>query len=489
MAVRVGLGLSALVLVLGATASATADELSPELTALDVAGEAIKAKGDKAQSDKAKSDEAKQSADEALENADEAAKAKSGPKSGTQVAQNQLPPNQQGQNQGAADEGETEEEEKAKRLPPRVPWRGTAFAWDNSATASALGIGDDFQSTAHQQYVQTFSLGLNYFVIDEEAWSLALATTPSFSVEITESNTTTTEREPWFNDLPVSVAYRRRLHSDPENMLATGLVLNAVALLPTSPASYNSGTYFTTSPRAVLWQAIPVLGKDAPFLTSIAVGASFRWDHRFSSGTTPEQPGLEQPRNSIAASSNPSDAADQLTFNRVGQNIVRETLWLFIADDIGPTQLQIFGAFVFGQRFLADWEHQCFEITEVSTNAPGQCTDVSGTGQPGGTDEPVQYDYGFAIGATFFPMPELGISLGYANTGGQLGEDGQRRNIFYSPYAQFSAGLALSIDAIYEAITGPRRGSPFFLVAQNDEEKKKKNDKLRTSPTQPGFSF
>ena len=481
MAVRVGVGLSALVLVLGATASASADELSPDLASLEVAGEAIKAKESKAKAP----DEGTPSSDAARSDG-EAPKAKTGPKDGDQVAQVARGNNAE----AAADQGaEQAEEEKPPRLPPRVPWRGTAFAWDNSVTTTGLNIGDDPLSRAHEQYVQTFSLGLNYFVIDEDDWSLALASTPSFSVEITDSNVTTTRREPWFNDLPVSVVYRRRLHSDPDHLLATGLVLNATALLPTSPASYNSGTYLTTSPRAVLWQAIPIFGKDSPVLSSIALGLSLRWDHRFSDSTTPVQDGLSQPRNSIAASSDPSDAGDQLTFNRVGQNITRQTLWVFAADEIGPTLLQFFGAFVFGQRFLADWERQCFEISEVSTNGPGQCVDVSGTGQPGGNDEPIQYDYGFAVGVTFFPMPELGVSLGYSNVSGQLGEDGQRRNIFYSPYAQFSAGLAISIDAIYEAITGPRRASPFFLVAQSEEEKKEKKTDKRPNPTHPFLTF
>jgi hypothetical protein len=474
MGVRVGVGLSALVLVLGATASASADELSPELSALDVAGEAIKAKGDKA----------KESAEDDHV-ADERAKAKNGPAEGTQVAQNT-----QGRG-GAADQAEEEEEAERPdgRLPPRVPWRGTAIAWDNSFTTSAAGVGDDPQSRAHEQYIQTFSLGLNYFFVEQDQWNLAVATTPSLAVEITDSNTTTTRREPWFNDLPVTVAFRARPHTNPA--APTGVVLLNTVLLTTSPGSYNTGTYLTTSPRAVFWQSIPLLGEKSPALQAVTAGVSLRWDHRFGRATTPEQEGLNQPRQSLAPGRDPTHAADALGFNRFAQNMTQQVFWLFFGEDIGPTQLMAFGGFILNQRFLYD-NQDCVPNANVSTLEPGQCINISGEGQPGGGDVPVQHSYGFTVGATLFPVPELGISLGYTNLAGQLGEDGRRRNIMYSPYAQFSAGLALSLDAIYEVITGPRRNTPFFLVAQNDDDKKKKknnNDQQRQSPTQAGISF
>jgi hypothetical protein len=483
MAVRVGVGLGALVLGLCVAASAAADEpLSTELASLEVTGERLSPS-------KAKEAKAKQSEslpDQSADESDTDAQAKTSPAAGRQVAQ-------AGGRRGGGPASESpdqaeEDEERGKKLPARVPWRGTAFAWDNSATTSAMGLGGDFQSTAHQQYVQTFSLGLNYFVIDQDNWSVAVAATPSMSVEITDSNTTTRQREPWFNDMPVGVAYRRRLHSDPDHSLATGLVLIGNVILPTSPGSYNAGTYLTTSPRAIIWQAIPILGKDSPVLKSIAVGASFRWDHRFGRSITPEQEGLAQPRQSMAASSSPSDAGDALTFNRFARDNVRETFWVFLGEEIGPTQLQMFGAFIFGQRFQPEFT-QCQPNSNVLTLEEGECIDVSGAGQPGGGDPSVQYDYGFAIGLTFFPVPELAISAGYANVGGQLGEDGRRRNIMYSPYAQFSAGLALSLDAIYEVITGPRRESPFFLVAKNNQKEQKNGTEERRSPTQAAVTF
>ncbi|MEQ9320454.1 MAG: hypothetical protein RIF41_14910, partial [Polyangiaceae bacterium] len=162
--------------------------------------------------------------------------------------------NRQGNRQGGTDDepDEVDEpEEIPNSIPARVPWRGTAFNWGHDFTTSAVGIGADFQGADFQTYTQTFSLGLNYFVIDQEKWSLALNTGPSVTVELTDSATTTTQREPQMNDLPLSVVYRRRLYSHDELPIATGLVLNARVLAPTSPGSYNTGTYLTTSPAVV----------------------------------------------------------------------------------------------------------------------------------------------------------------------------------------------------------------------------------------------
>jgi len=83
-----------------------------------------------------------------------------------------------------------------------------------------------------------------------------------------------------------------------------------------------------------------------------------------------------------------------------------------------------------------------------------------------------QYGYSFAAGFTWFPMSEFGLYVNYANGGNQLGPDGQRRSVFYNPTAQFSAGVAVGLDAIYETLTGWRRKDPFFLVAKDDPKKR-----------------
>jgi hypothetical protein len=53
-------------------------------------------------------------------------------------------------------------------------------------------------------------------------------------------------------------------------------------------------------------------------------------------------------------------------------------------------------------------------------------------------------------------MDELSMSLAYTNATLQLGPDGQRRNIFYSPSALVSLGFSVALDELYKTIRGPK---------------------------------
>jgi hypothetical protein len=48
----------------------------------------------------------------------------------------------------------------------------------------------------------------------------------------------------------------------------------------------------------------------------------------------------------------------------------------------------------------------------------------------------------------------LGLWIGYENITGQLREDGQRRNVFYSPDAKFYLAAELLLDKAYAAAAG-----------------------------------
>ncbi|MEM9696261.1 MAG: hypothetical protein AAGA56_27195, partial [Myxococcota bacterium] len=251
-----------------------------------------------------------------------------------------------------ADDGTEEEEDLG--LPARLPWRGSSTSWNNSVTTEALGVGSDFQSTNNQRYVQTFGLALNYWFVDQDRWSIAFQTAPSLSVELTNSDTTNTLREPQFNDLPVQFVFRRILHSDPSRGIATGFVSNNTLILPTSPASSRNGTILTTSPRVVLWQAVPLPGfKDRDFLKNFLVGGSVRWDHRFGTATTAVGGGdFVQERQNLTGV---TFADDQFGINRFAQNAVRVGGFLFFSEVVGNQMIQFFGAANFTRNYLPEF--------------------------------------------------------------------------------------------------------------------------------------
>jgi hypothetical protein len=378
------------------------------------------------------------------------------------------------------DEGVDEEERLA---PPRVPWRGSAVNWSHTATASALGIGDDYQGDDFQTYTQTFGANFNYYLVSEDRWALRTSTAPSFTTELTDSATTTTRNEPQFNDLNWTVVLSSTWYQDKDANYAMGGTGNITHLFPTSPQSQANGTIVTLSPRFLHWHSIPLLPKDvSPVFNSVFVGASIRWDHRFGLATTAVNSNLRQPRQD--ASGNPLDG-DQLTGARITQDTLREGFFLFFQDALGPTTLQYFVSWSFNQQFRPEFggspNSDCVVNLDTGCVPEGQTRNDQVLGD---TPE-VQYGYGFGAGVTFFPMVEWGVSLSYSNQTNSLGPDGLRQSIFYSPQgAQFSAGLVLSLDAIYERVTGPTRNTPLVLFGKNDTKKKRKNDK-RKVPTGP----
>ena len=56
--------------------------------------------------------------------------------------------------------------------------------------------------------------------------------------------------------------------------------------------------------------------------------------------------------------------------------------------------------------------------------------------------------------ALSYPIYEVvDVTLGYNNETAWIGEDGQRRSIFYSPDAQFYLDITANLDAIYSKVT------------------------------------
>jgi hypothetical protein len=60
-----------------------------------------------------------------------------------------------------------------------------------------------------------------------------------------------------------------------------------------------------------------------------------------------------------------------------------------------------------------------------------------------------------------YPILEVGaLTVGYQNISRQIGENGQRRGMFYSPDAQFYVDLTANLDGIYSKATGHKPSKP-----------------------------
>lgn len=351
------------------------------------------------------------------------------------------------------------EEEKSDKLPPRVPWRGTSLKWEHAVTTTAIGVGRDNIGGEGEVYQMSWALLLNYFLVDQEDWRLQVYTQPSFGVELTNSDWTTTEHEPIFDDLPLAFAAGTTLYKSDDGAFVTSGSANMTFIFPTSPTSYEIGTYLYTSPRIALSQSFPLAGDDSPVFPSFGIGVNARWDHRFGAATTAVSSTLERPRMDASGT---SFLSDQLSFSALASNTLREGISISFPHSWDGVELELFGGVSFAQAFKPTFETNACEV-ELATGC------VSG-----GHDEDARTSFnsvGFTAGLTFFPVSEVGLALAYANASTQIGPDGERRNIFYSPDAMFVADLLISIDAIYERLTGPaREGS--FVMAKNKKDRR-----------------
>ena len=352
--------------------------------------------------------------------------------------------------------------ESSGRLPPRVPWRAT-ISWQQTATTTALGIGRDNIGDSHEVYMMDWSLGLSYTVLDHDvAGSLSMFITPGFGVELTNSGWTTTEREPQFNDLPLGATYVKSLWSHDDIPLGIAASFSPVLVFPTSPASESIGTYLTTSLRPGVSLTIPLAYK-APVFKAMAAAFSFRWDHRFGAATTPVNDDLDRPRQT---STGDSFLSDQLSFDPLATNTVQESITIMFPQSFAGMDLAFGDGFTFTHAYLPEFEGSDCEVQLVTG-----CVKAS-------SEEDVRTErnsIGFTAMLSFSPLPEAGFTLAYANSSTQLGPDGERRSIFYSPNAAFGANIWLSIDAIYEAATGPRRSGASTASSNNRDERQQRN--------------
>jgi hypothetical protein len=346
----------------------------------------------------------------------------------------------------------------SEALPPRVPWRGTSFEWINSATTSMIGVGDDYQSDSFHSYAMIWRATANYYLVDEDNYSITVRTQPTWFVELTDADDTNTYHEPQFLDLPLLASYRRNLYS--AGLWSTALTLTQGALVPVSPASRENGTYIIPTHRLLLVQNVPLGGEDSPVFKSFTVNGRFRWDHRFSEATTGVNDDLDQPR----TGKNPTGGSqldDQLSGGAFSHDTLIEGIDVEFNEPVGPVVLSLTGGFVFSQQFKYDFAGNNCDITMNTSTSPDGCVDVP-SGQNGEDAEDTFYTYGFNVGIGIQPLPEVSLSIDYSSSNsplgqGQLGPDGRRRSVFYTPEAEFSATLTLYPDALYERIIGPPR--------------------------------
>ncbi|MCA9633694.1 MAG: hypothetical protein KC766_38850 [Myxococcales bacterium] len=333
--------------------------------------------------------------------------------------------------------------------PKPLPW-SLQLVWDQSATTDTVGVGQDRQSE-DPTYDMTFTLKPAYKLISKEKWSLSIAGEIGALREFTNSDTTTNRGEWTLTDAKLFSAYNRVLASDGDMATTVGLSL-PVLTFPTSKISANTGRILGLGASASLGQTVPVLGSGADALQTFTLTGIAGYNHTFTQATTPVNGDFERSR---ITPSGQTDVSDQLSTGYMPKHQASLTL----AGTLGITKT-ISWTNSFSWR--PTWKYDAVEVDCVNVTTPGDCAEVT-SAEKDPTNFSVVTIFASEVGMQV--VPEFSFAVGYANGTLQLGEDGTRRNILYSPDARVYLSLVGHIDAIYDSLSG-RRESQKSQTAQ-----------------------
>lgn len=320
--------------------------------------------------------------------------------------------------------------------PRRSAFRGSRFDWTHSATTTLLGVGADYQSSAYQVYRQGYTLLLNYFVYDGETLRLRVMAAPGMDVELTNSEITTTRREPWFRDLPVALGVSLPLMRDDTRLLSTILGGNLVAIAPTSKMSRASGYYLTLSPRLNVTQQVPLRGPKATYFNDLELWFQVRYDHLFSRGATPLDSDLRIPRRTAGAAA-PGTLSEVLNGAQVAPNGVRIEGSAALNETLLGRPL----------TFTISADYTAWMLAGVTSTPAGAATDEIMADPDART---VRHIVGVGVDFTWQVVNAMSVSVGYGNTADL--HNVPSNNPLYTPYAAFLAGLVLHVDTVLESI-------------------------------------
>jgi hypothetical protein len=323
-------------------------------------------------------------------------------------------------------------------------WRGSTFSWNNSATAETLGVGEDVQSE-NPTYEMSFALSPRYYVwesAEELPRSVAVGARIEAIREFTNSDTTTERGEWMLSNLLITPQYSHGLYD--QDGYETTLSLRAPAIaLPTSQAARSNGTIFGLGARLIALQNFPLLGEDSAVLPGFGLTGLIGYDHAFRKTTTPTNPDFERQRMGLDGETLPSDQLTGRAFTD-DEVILGFSTTLVIHERVRWSNLF--------EWHLA-WKYRFEEEVEAEL--------ATGPAPVEQQENPDNFGvvslFASEVGVTL--VRECSIEIGYQNLASQIGPDAQRRSMFYSPDARFSASLVANLDAIYGRLTGSGQAS------------------------------
>lgn len=347
--------------------------------------------------------------------------------------------------QGAASDSGTTEEAPAgttKKKDP-LPWRGTHLIFDQSVTTQTVGLGEDYQSS-NPVYEWWFRFAPRYVAYDNGTDTVSIQAWFNLYHEFTNSDSTTYRNETQIGPTTVWAQYGRTLYQEGEYRTALSVAPLRLTL-PTDKAARNSGQILGLGGSVGVNQSIPIQGKGAPALNSFRVGTTVQYNHPFTEATNPVNRDLHRERQNLEGRSFESDVL------RSGMLPNHQLNFAFTAG------LQITPKLTFGASYylMQTWAYRPKEacVTPQGASTGPICLSTN-------QDAPNHRVNTWVLASVDYDLTdEVSLSLGYYNMANQIGPDGQRRNVLWSPDARVFFSITGNLDAIYERLSG-----------RNDEE-------------------
>jgi hypothetical protein len=330
--------------------------------------------------------------------------------------------------------------------PTTLPWHDTYLYWDNAVTTNTLGVGQAYQSR-DPVYELTLGLRPRYYFVDDPDKSISVRADLGIATERTNSDTTTKQGEWSATDFELYGAFSYKLRESKDDLTELSLRLPRV-ILPTSKISYDSGKFLSLGTRVAVREDVALEGRDARFFPNLELFVKVEYDYQFTRSETPTNSGLERIRLDPDGHSVVSDQLSGATFARHAVDFGVAASLHVHQDALWTTSLDIRPA----------WKYPVDHEVEVCGVVLTGCTQATGVSDP----QTRSVLTSFTTSVLFSLTDTLGLSFGYANLTNQLGPDGRRRSVFYSPDARFYATLSVGLDHLYSGLShrGQQSASP-----------------------------
>lgn len=322
--------------------------------------------------------------------------------------------------------------EKAKKS----QWRASRLAFEQSVTTQTLGVGQDYQSK-NPTYDWTLALLPRYYFIDRDEWSYSVRASVSLVQELTNNDATTEQRELDFADSLLQLRYDRLLYESGDYATRVGLGLPEF-VLPTSKASRNNGRILGVGAGLVPYQEIPLAS--GPYFSSVVVSGLARYQHYFANAQVPTNDQIQQNRTDLDGRSVVSDQLSSAPFAK------HEARFGFATDLAVHEKVTWSTDF----QWRPIWNYEVDQGTQICL-ATG-CTDVDGVQDP----QTFEVVTSFATEVEANVFDQVSFTVGYLNLTNQIGPDGQRRTIFYSPDARFYLTVNFYFGEVIDPGSAPR---------------------------------